>query len=43
MTSIRRLIAKYDHQPGYEDKAVDLVLELAELFAAREDPDEGVQ
>jgi type I restriction enzyme R subunit len=33
---IRRLLAKYDYPPDYEDKAVDLVLEQAELFAASE-------
>jgi len=34
---IRRLLAKYDYPPDYEDKAVDLVLEQAELFAAGEE------
>jgi type I restriction enzyme R subunit len=33
---IRRLLAKYDYPPDYEDKAVDLVLEQAELFATSE-------
>jgi type I restriction enzyme R subunit len=33
---IRRLLAKYDYPPDYEDKAVDLVIEQAELFAANE-------
>jgi type I restriction enzyme R subunit len=31
---IRRLLAKYDYPPDQEDKAVELVLEQAELFAA---------
>jgi hypothetical protein len=30
----RRLLAKYDYPPDQEDKAVELVLEQAELFAA---------
>jgi type I restriction enzyme R subunit len=30
---IRRLLAKYDYPPDHEDKAVELVLEQAELFA----------
>lgn len=34
---IRRLLAKYDYPPDYEDQAVDLVLEQAELFASNED------
>lgn len=33
---VRRLLAKYDYPPDYEDKAIDLVLEQAELFAAEE-------
>jgi len=33
---IRRLLAKYDYPPDYEDAAVDLVIEQAELFAASE-------
>lgn len=33
---IRRLLAKYDYPPDYEDQAVDLVLEQAELFANSE-------
>jgi len=33
---IRRLLAKYDYPPDYEDAAVDLVIEQAELFAANE-------
>jgi type I restriction enzyme, R subunit len=31
---IRRLLAKYDYPPDLEEKAVELVLEQAELFAA---------
>lgn len=31
---VRRLLAKYDYPPDHEDKAVELVLEQAELFAA---------
>jgi len=34
---VRRLLAKYDYPPDYEDKAIDLVLEQAELFAASEE------
>ena len=35
---VRRLLAKYDdYPPDYEDKAIELVLEQAELFAAGED------
>jgi len=30
---IRRLLAKYDYPPDQEDKAVELILEQAELFA----------
>jgi type I restriction enzyme R subunit len=33
-TKVRRLLAKYDYPPDLEDKAVELVLEQAELFAA---------
>lgn len=32
-TKVRRLLAKYDYPPDLEDKAVELVLEQAELFA----------
>lgn len=32
-TKIRRLLEKYDYPPDYEDMAIDLVLEHAELFA----------
>jgi type I restriction enzyme R subunit len=31
---VRRLLAKYDYPPDLEEKAVELVLEQAELFAA---------
>ena len=31
---VRRLLAKYDYPPDLEDKAVELVLEQAELLAA---------
>jgi type I restriction enzyme R subunit len=31
---VRRLLAKYDYPPDQEDKAVELVLEQAELFAS---------
>jgi type I restriction enzyme R subunit len=31
---IRRLLAKYDYPPDHEDRAVELVLEQAELFAS---------
>ncbi len=33
-TKVRRLLAKYDYPPDLETKAVELVLEQAELFAA---------
>jgi type I restriction enzyme, R subunit len=33
-TKVRRLLAKYDYPPDLEQRAVDLVLEQAELFAA---------
>lgn len=32
-TKVRRLLAKYDYPPDLEDKAIELVLEQAELFA----------
>ena len=35
---IRRLLAKYDYPPDHEDRAVELVLEQAELFAGSEVP-----
>ncbi|HTW19595.1 MAG TPA: type I restriction endonuclease subunit R [Mycobacteriales bacterium] len=31
---IRRLLAKYDYPPDHEERAIELVLEQAELFAA---------
>lgn len=34
---IRRLLAKYDYPPDYEEKAVELVLRQAELFAPSKD------
>ena len=34
---IRRLLAKYDYPPDYEEKAIELVLEQAELFANGEE------
>jgi type I restriction enzyme R subunit len=30
---VRRLLAKYDYPPDHEDRAVELVLEQAELFS----------
>ena len=30
---VRRLLAKYDYPPDHEEKAVELVLEQAELLA----------
>jgi type I restriction enzyme R subunit len=33
---VRRLLAKYDYPPDAEEKAVELVLEQAELFASEE-------
>jgi type I restriction enzyme R subunit len=32
-SKVRRLLAKYDYPPDAEEKAVELVLEQAELFA----------
>ena len=32
-TKVRRLLAKYDYPPDLEEKAVELVLEQAELLA----------
>lgn len=34
---VRRLLAKYDYPPDLEEKAVELVLEQAELFASAEE------
>ena len=30
---IRRLLAKYDYPPDYDERAVELILEQAEHFA----------
>ena len=35
-SKVRRLLAKYDYPPDAEAKAIELVLEQAELFAKRE-------
>lgn len=35
-TKVRRLLAKYDYPPDLEEKAVELVLEQAVLFASGE-------
>lgn len=32
-SKVRRLLAKYDYPPDYEEKAIELVLQQAELFA----------
>ena len=32
-SKIRRLLAKYDYPPDYEERAVELILEQAEQFA----------
>ena len=32
-TKVRRLLAKYDYPPDMEEKAIELVLAQAELFA----------
>lgn len=34
---VRRLLAKYDYPPDHEEKAIELVLEQAELFAAQDE------
>ena len=34
---VRRLLAKYDYPPDLEEKAVELVLQQAELFASQGD------
>ena len=34
---VQRLLAKYDYPPDRSEKAVELVLEQAELFAANEE------
>jgi type I restriction enzyme, R subunit len=36
-SKIRRLLAKYDYPPDHEEKAIELVLQQAELFAANGD------
>ncbi len=33
---VRRLLAKYEYPPDLEERAVELVLEQAELFAVEE-------
>jgi type I restriction enzyme R subunit len=33
---VRRLLAKYDYPPDKEARAIELVLEQAELFASEE-------
>nr|WP_139315910.1 type I restriction enzyme endonuclease domain-containing protein [Cellulosimicrobium sp. CUA-896] len=33
-TKVRRLLAKYDYPPDLEEKAIELVLEQAELYAS---------
>ena len=35
-SKVRRLLAKYDYPPDHEDKAIELVLQQAELLAAAE-------
>jgi type I restriction enzyme R subunit len=32
-SKVRRLLAKYDYPPDHEEKAVELVLQQAELLA----------
>ncbi|MCL5947555.1 MAG: DUF3387 domain-containing protein, partial [Actinobacteria bacterium] len=36
-SKVRRLLAKYDYPPDHEEKAVELVLQQAELFASSEE------
>jgi type I restriction enzyme R subunit len=36
-SKVRRLLAKYDYPPDHEEKAIELVLQQAELFAAAVD------
>lgn len=38
-TKVRRLLAKYDYPPDLEEKAIELVLAQAELFAGATRPD----
>ena len=33
-SKVRRLLAKYDYPPDHEEKAIELVLQQAELFAS---------
>ncbi|MGO1737180.1 MAG: type I restriction enzyme endonuclease domain-containing protein, partial [Leucobacter sp.] len=33
-SKVRRILARYDYPPDAEDKAIELVLEQAELFAS---------
>jgi type I restriction enzyme R subunit len=33
---VRRLLAKYDYPPDYEEKAIELILQQAELLAGAE-------
>jgi type I restriction enzyme R subunit len=45
-TKVRRLLAKYDYPPDLEERAVELVLEQAELFASssmEQDPEASVR
>jgi type I restriction enzyme R subunit len=35
-SKVRRLLAKYDYPPDREEKAIELVLQQAELFAGSE-------
>lgn len=34
---VRRLLAKYDYPPDLEERAIELVLQLAKLFAGKGD------
>lgn len=36
-TKVRRLLARYEYPPDHEEKAIELVLQQAELFAANDD------
>ena len=38
-SKVRRLLARYDYPPDREAKAVELVLEQAELFASTDEAD----
>lgn len=35
-SEVRRSLAKYDYQPDLEERAEEIVLQQAELFASRE-------